>query len=158
MESAFRGYNAGTAYRRDSKPCLTNHEGFFKLALKPPIQNRHGLITAPALRHWASALNKPDRAQRNQPKGGNLVAGNRPEDWRCRPQEFMSEPEQAISDEVKVKMLARQNISAAQQQHRAEGKHIEDQFDLRRRPPRQAGGVVHGEPRSFARTAQAAAV
>ena len=70
----------------------------------------------------------------------------------------MDEAKQPVGDEVNVEELARQKFSPVQQQEHAEQHRIEQQLNQCSGPACEATTVIHGEPRRFAQTPQAAAV
>ncbi len=58
--------------------------------------------------------------------GGDLIAGNRTEDlWRYT-EKFMKETEGAVGDQVKMKVLARQDPPSPEEQRSAKCCRVED--------------------------------
>src|SRR5258706_16311125 len=101
---------------------------------------------------------KADYAQGQDRQRGELITGHCAGHSRRVAKKFMRKTKRAVTNQIQMKMLARQPVLTAQEKKESDGNHIEKYFHRYRGPARGAGAVPQSKPGRCALPAQAAAV
>ena len=111
--------------------------------------------------HFRDSSLPPDKAcdsQRRHRERSHLVAGYRSEEARFFAHKLVKKAERSVCDQIKVKVLGRQQAPLAQVKHTAECQEIEKDFHRHRWPARQTIGILQRVPTRLTADALAAAV